>query len=89
MVDYSLRCGWCGQLGWDHRLDNPVAVLTPRDKYRAGHPVEVVDKLATITSIAELEGFKDQWRKDGKTFTENELAMIARFKTELLRLPRR
>jgi len=57
--------------------------VTPLNKARQGIPITLIDKLRTIGSLAEMDGFKDQIRRDGQELTKDEWAMIARFKAEL------
>lgn len=57
--------------------------MTPLEKYRAGVRVTLIDKLRTISDLAELEGFADQLRQSGQDVTKEEWAMIARMKIEL------
>ena len=56
--------------------------MTPLDKARAGIRIETIDKLRTIASLEELQGFVDQARQGG-ALTREEWAMVARMKIEL------
>lgn len=49
-------------------------------KHRSGEPITLEDKLSTVTSRAELEGFQDQMRRDGRLTTEALIAIERRRK---------
>lgn len=56
--------------------------MTPINKWRRGVPVTLEDKLETVTSTAELDGFRDQMRRDGR-LTTDALAAIERRRMEI------
>lgn len=56
--------------------------MTPLDKARAGIRVTTIDKLRTIATLEELQGFVDQVRRGGD-LTREEWEMVARMKAEL------
>jgi len=56
--------------------------VTPKDKWRRGLPVTIEDKLETVTSAEELDGFRDQMRRDGR-LTTDALAAIERRRLEI------
>lgn len=59
--------------------------MTPVEKHRRGESVTVIDKLRTIETLDELQGFVDQVRRDQRTFTPDEQAEVARLKARFLR----
>ena len=56
--------------------------MNPKDKWRRGVPVTLEDKLETVTSAEELDGFRDQMRRDGR-LTTDALAAIERRRLEI------
>lgn len=56
--------------------------MTPISKWRRGVPVTLEDKLETVTSADELDGFTDQMRRDGR-LTTDALAAIERRRMEI------
>ncbi len=56
--------------------------MNPKDKWRRGFPVTLEDKLETVTSAEELDGFRDQMRRDGR-LTADALAAIERRRLEI------
>ncbi len=56
--------------------------MNPKDKWRRGFPVTLEDKLETVTSAEELDGFRDQMRRDGR-LTTDALAAIERRRLEI------
>lgn len=56
--------------------------MTPINKWRRGVPVTLEDKLETVTSAEELDGFRDQMRRDGR-LTTDALAAIERRRLEI------
>lgn len=53
-------------------------------KARAGHPVTLADKLATIATIDELDGFVREVKRTGE-MTDELLAEIASRRIDILR----
>lgn len=56
--------------------------MTPINKWRRWGPVTLEDKLETVTSAEELDGFRDQMRRDGR-LTTDALAAIERRRLEI------
>lgn len=52
-------------------------------RIRAGVPVTTIDKLRTIGSLAELQGFVDQVRADQRDLTKEEWELVARMKAQM------
>lgn len=54
-------------------------------QYRAGHKITLLDKLETVETVEELEGFKSGIRFSGRVLSEEERNAVAQKKIELLR----
>lgn len=59
--------------------------MTPIEKMRAGLKVETIDKLRTIATLPELQGFVDQVRADQRDLTKEEWELVARMKAQFLK----
>lgn len=54
-------------------------------RVRQGCSQDLIDKLKTIASLPELQGFIDGLRMTGQDRTPEEWQMVARFKAEMQR----
>ena len=58
--------------------------MTPLEKTRAGQLVTMADKIKTLKTIEELEGFKAGLKFSALHVSDEDIALMARLRIELL-----